>query len=155
MNRINSKKLSIALIIIILILVIFYYKFFLKKSDTKNKASCDIHKCGSEDPVSDPDYNMKEISKQSILLEEHLVEKNKRCKDCIAKHFLHIVGLSEEAVCLAGSSVSKYPLMDSNASFYNKLFEQWKKNKDDENNLQLIQDKLRIRRKELVSHYVL
>ena len=40
-------------------------------------------------------------NKSSILLEEHLANKNKRCRDCITKHFLHIIGLAEEAQMLA------------------------------------------------------
>ena len=43
--------------------------------------------CDSLDPVSDPRYNMQQIIKQSILLEEHLTNKNKRCRDCITKTF--------------------------------------------------------------------
>ena len=111
--------------------------------------------CGAEDPVSDPAYNMREICKQSILLEEHLVEKPKHCKDCISKHFLHIIGLSEEAQCLAGSRISEYPLMASNARFYNTLFEKWLKDRDGERNQHQVEDQLRARRKQLVQWYVL
>ena len=71
------------------------------------------------DPVSDPVYNMVNICKQSVLLEEHLNNENKRCADCIKKHFLHIVGLAEEAVSLAGARVE--PLMREAASTYDRL----------------------------------
>lgn len=114
-----------------------------------------VHACGAIDPVSDPDYNMREVVKQSILLEEHLVEKNKRCKDCIAKHFLHIIGLSEEAQCLAGSKLRTFPLMDTNPSFYDALFKKWLSAKDDDANLRTIQDELRVRRKALMEAYFL
>ena len=43
----------------------------------KNDGSCSSS-CDSIDPVSDPRYNMQQIIKQSILLEEHLTNKNKR-----------------------------------------------------------------------------
>jgi hypothetical protein len=51
-------------------------------------------------PVLEPMFNMREISKQSILLEDHLFQKDKRCEDCICKHFLTIEALAEEAVTL-------------------------------------------------------
>ena len=111
--------------------------------------------CGAQDPVSDPDYNMREIVKQSILLEEHLVEKNKRCTDCIAKHFLHIIALAEEAQCLAGSGIKQFPLMDDSPGFYKKLFDHWLSHRDNDDEYRRIDDQLRARRKQLVAIYVL
>ena len=46
----------------------------------KNKEKCTTT-CDALDPVSDPRYNMQQIIKQSILLEEHLTNKNKRCRN--------------------------------------------------------------------------
>ena len=43
---------------------------------------------------------MREICKQSILLEDHLFQTEKRCTDCIKKHFLTLEGLAEEAITL-------------------------------------------------------
>lgn len=51
-------------------------------------------------PVLDPCFNMREICKQSILLEDHLFQTEKRCTDCIKKHFLTLEGLAEEAITL-------------------------------------------------------
>lgn len=51
-------------------------------------------------PVLDPCFNMREICKQCILLEDHLFQTEKRCEDCIKKHFLTLEGLSEEAITL-------------------------------------------------------
>ena len=51
-------------------------------------------------PVLDPCFNMREICKQCILLEDHLFQTEKRCTDCIKKHFLTIEGLAEEAITL-------------------------------------------------------
>ena len=81
--------------------------------------------CDSLDPVSDPKYNMQQIIKQSILLEEHLTNKNKRCRDCITKHFLHIIGLSEEAQMLATNKIDDYPLVNESVNLYNELFKIW------------------------------
>ena len=51
-------------------------------------------------PIMDPMYNMREICKQSILLEDHLFQKKKRCRDCCIKHQLTIEALAEEAITL-------------------------------------------------------
>jgi hypothetical protein len=51
-------------------------------------------------PVLRPAQNMRDIIKQMILLEDHLFQPQKRCKDCIRKHFLTIEGLAEECVTL-------------------------------------------------------
>ena len=72
---------------------------------------------------------MQQIIKQSILLEEHLTNKNKRCRDCITKHFLHIIGLAEEAEMLATKNINKYPLINESVILYNELFKIWIKNK--------------------------
>ena len=49
------------------------------------------------DPVMDPAYNLREVYKQCILLEDHLANPRKRCQDCISKHCHAIEALLEEA----------------------------------------------------------
>lgn len=117
--------------------------------------SCDINSCGSIDPVSDPKYNMQQIIKQSILLEEHLTNKNKRCRDCITKHFLHIIGLAEEAQMLATNKISEYPMVNESVIIYTELFNIWIKNHDmkDDKTILYITDKLRDNRKKLIVVY--
>lgn len=51
-------------------------------------------------PIMSPLYNLREICKQTALLEEHLNQPRKRCPDCIRKHFLTIEALFEEAISL-------------------------------------------------------
>lgn len=51
-------------------------------------------------PVLNPVFNLREICKQSILLEDHLTHDEKRCTDCCIKHFLALEGLCEEAITL-------------------------------------------------------
>lgn len=113
--------------------------------------------CDALDPVSDPRYNMQQIIKQSILLEEHLTNKNKRCRDCITKHFLHIIGLAEEAEMLATNKIEKYPLIKESVILYNELFKIWIKNKNLNNNnddyILYCTDKLRNHRKQLIVLY--
>ena len=122
-------------------------------NDSHSHNTCDVKSCGALDPVSDPKYNMQQIVKQSILLEEHLTNKNKRCRDCITKHFQHIIGLAEEAQMLASSKCSKYPLMNESVIVYNNLFKEWMKNRNDESKILEISDKLRIHRKKLIAIY--
>jgi len=113
--------------------------------------------CDALDPVSDPRYNMQQIIKQSILLEEHLTNKNKRCRDCITKHFLHIIGLAEEAEMLATNQIEKYTLIKESVVLYNELFKIWIKNKNLNNNnddyILYCTDKLRNHRKQLIVLY--
>jgi hypothetical protein len=128
----------------------------INNSDKKNDGSCSTS-CDSIDPVSDPRYNMQQIIKQSILLEEHLTNKNKRCRDCITKHFLHIIGLAEEAQMLATNKIAKYPLINESVALYNNLFKIWIKNKNlngkDESYILYCTDKLRDHRKQLIVIY--
>ena len=51
-------------------------------------------------PIMHPLFNMREVCKQTALLEDHLNNERKRCTDCIRKHFLTIEALLEEAVSL-------------------------------------------------------
>jgi hypothetical protein len=132
------------------------YKEHNKQTKGGNSGSCSST-CDSIDPVSDPRYNMQQIIKQSILLEEHLTNKNKRCRDCITKHFLHIIGLAEEAQMLATNKIDKYPLINESVILYNELFKIWIKNKNlngkDETYVLYCTDKLRDHRKQLIVIY--
>lgn len=141
----SSEYLLILMLLITIVIVIFIYiDIEIKKKNkiVKNKTNKNtiIHKktlsdkddsmctkstCDSIDPVSNPVYNMHQIVKQSILLEEHLANKSKRCRDCITKHFSHIIGLAEEAVMLACENAKNYPYMLELPDFYNNLFKKW------------------------------
>lgn len=99
-------------------------------------------------PVLDPCFNMREICKQSILLEDHLFQANKRCTDCIKKHFLTMEGLSEEAITLDKKNeynLSKYELPE----FLRKLQKQFLNNEDPES----IAQQLRQVRKPLMAKF--
>lgn len=58
--------------------------------------------CGNDKlyPIMDPRFNLREASKNMILLEDHLFHMGKRCKDCILKHCLTIEGFLEEGITL-------------------------------------------------------
>lgn len=147
---------------VVLIYIALIYVYVLKKNDdvkqiviktsTVSSGTCGAS-CGAIDPVSDPKYNMQQIVKQSILLEEHLANKNKRCRDCITKHFLHIIGLAEEAQMLATNKVDKYPLINECVELYNTAFQKWLKNHDSDINYLDCCNELRNLRKKLIAVY--
>lgn len=64
----------------------------------------DVSVLGEEDrgllPIMSPLFNIREICKQIVLLEDHLNNVRKRCPDCIRKHFLTIEAFFEEAISL-------------------------------------------------------
>lgn len=48
----------------------------------------------------DPLFNLREIVKHLLLLEDHLAHAHKQCGDCIRKHLLTVEALADEAVAL-------------------------------------------------------
>ena len=77
------------------------------KKETKEEF-CDLDDngvsvCGKDkklDKILDPRFNLKEVAKNSILLEDHLFQITRQCNDCIKKHCLMIEGFLEEAITL-------------------------------------------------------
>jgi 2'-5' RNA ligase len=64
------------------------------------RVACQYLGTGGLLPVMDPVYNLREIVKQLLLLEDHLFHPRKRCPDCVKKHTLMAEALAEEAVTL-------------------------------------------------------
>lgn len=120
--------------------------------DITTKCSADT--CGSESlhPILDPKFNMREVAKQALLLEDHLNNLKKRCYDCIRKHFLIVDGLLEEAVSLEQNvdfrSVYRQRYMNWLA-----LEKQYSNNPLDSNNLDNLSKSIRMFRKPLVAEY--
>lgn len=109
--------------------------------------------CNALDPVNEPDYNVRESIKQTLLLEQHLAEKSKYCKACIHKHLLLIEALLEEAVWMSCDRCKDYPKLEESVGFFKKLFDQWYKNMDDEDTRLDVLSKLRDWRREMVELY--
>lgn len=105
------------------------------------------------DPLHDPRYNMVQIIKESLLLEDHLAEPKKQCKDCIIKHLLKIIALQEEAVSLAGRNIDKYPLLKNNSLLYPALFEILQRSFT-KKTYSILAQEIRERRKQLTKVYV-
>lgn len=51
-------------------------------------------------PILDPLFNVRQICKNILLLEDHLSVPGMKCKQCIMKHFLYLEGYAEEAITL-------------------------------------------------------
>lgn len=152
--------ISSHIIIIVLLIAIFIrtYRRQSKKNNYQQATSngyCTKDSCGAIDDVNDPAYNMQNVIKQSILLEEHIAEKNKYCMSCIVKHFQHIIGLVEEAQWMAGSNVNKYPHLKDAGEFYVSIFNIWLHNRANEDMKLQVLDKLRMKRRDLIDVYYL
>ena len=59
--------------------------------------------------LHDPEFNLREIAKQMLLLEEHLFHPHKLCPDCVRKHLLTIEALADEMAALIDTSVVTVP----------------------------------------------
>ena len=82
---------------------IYHVEEVQEQNKTKNDMNnITLHKEPEQQllPVLDAKFNMREICKQCILLEDHLSHSEKRCTDCCMKHFLALEALSEEAIQL-------------------------------------------------------
>ncbi len=101
----------------------------------------------------DPKYNITEVIKNSLLLEDHLNQKSKRCKDCICKHFLLLISYLTEALSLKDGD--KIPEIEPSIALYNDLFSKWKSDKLNDSKLSAIASELRKNRKILTNKYIL
>jgi len=61
-------------------------------------------------PIFDPAFNVREVFKQLVLLEDHLTQPRKRCPDCIWKHLLTAEALAEEAATLDAQGGASAPI---------------------------------------------
>ncbi len=80
-------------------------------------------------PIMNPLFNLREICKQMVLLEDHLNNPRKRCPDCISKHFITIEAFFEEAISL-DKDLKYSKLLDGKAQIMRDLQGLWLKFKD-------------------------
>lgn len=97
-------------------------------------------------PVMDPQFNLREICKQSILLEDHLSHNEKRCFDCCVKHFLTIEALAEEAITLDQSDSVCLSKIQQLPSRVRTLQSKW--HEDPDKNSHVVSQELRKIRKD-------
>ena len=55
-------------------------------------------------PVMRPNFNLREICKEAVLLADHWENNAKRCRDCCTKHALKIEALAEETKSLCAGA---------------------------------------------------
>ena len=67
----------------------------------------DTHQGQDRLTIKDPLFNLREIVKQLLLVEDHLSHSHKLCPDCIRKHLLTIEALAEEAETLDEAGIYK------------------------------------------------
>lgn len=106
------------------------------------------------DPVNEPSYNVREVLKNTLLIEQHLSEKRKYCKACLVKHFLLSEALLDEAIWMAGQSVGTYPKLAESQTFYRLLYDTWHSNMDDDTVRLATLDKLRAWRRDMIDAYM-
>jgi hypothetical protein len=118
----------------------------------------DISNCGNSDilPVSDPKFNFREAAKNMLLLEDHLFNKGKVCRDCCTKHSLLIEGFLEEAISLDINKIY-YSLINESLTnwtqFKSYLYPVLEKNPINTNDCVILAHKLRSIRKPLCEQF--
>lgn len=141
----DASHIFVIGIMIVVIIVVYYIMTVVSnvpkiqepkipKPAVKSGATCSAssHSCAAIDPVNDPAYNMKETIKNTLLIEQHLAEKNKYCKECLVKHFLISIALLEEAEWMACKDCNKYPMLIDSKVFFKKIFKEWHAKMDDD-----------------------
>lgn len=103
-------------------------------------------------PVLRPTHNMRDIIKQLALLEDHLFQPQKRCVDCIRKHFLTIEGLAEECTTLCKPR-AVLPEANRIATTTRVLHHAWEQRRKDPTMAPLVAFKLRRLRKNLMKRF--
>lgn len=115
--------------------------------------ACATTSCGAIHDVNNPEYNIHEVIKNTLLIEAHLAEKNKYCKSCIVKHYLISNAYLVEAIWMAGNKCSDYPKLEESLAFYENNFKQWYSNMDDDTTRVNVLNKLREWRRDMIQTY--
>lgn len=95
---------------------------------------------------------MRDIIKQLALLEDHMFQPQKRCNDCIRKHFLTIEGLAEECATLC-KPAAILPEARAVASNVRVLHHAWEQRPKDGRLTEHIAGRLRKTRKGLMKRF--
>lgn len=98
-------------------------------------------------PLNSAEFNLREIAKQYLLLEDHLTDPDKYCIDCIRKHLMMTEALAEESIAMDSLSphVSRCEEIASNARHWIKKF--------NKTNRREIAHEIRLIRKDLVKDH--
>ena len=97
--------------------------------------------------IMDPLFNLREIAKNLLLVEDHLQHRHKFCPDCLRKHLLCIEALAEEATTLDAEIAASFE-----CEGLAELARLWLSNLADGRDPLEIAQQVRKVRKELVPH---
>lgn len=103
-------------------------------------------------PVLRPAQNMRDIIKQMAMLEDHLFHPQKRCVDCVRKHFLTIEGLAEECTTLCKTRAI-LPESRTVARQVRILHHAWEQRRKDPAMAEMVAGRLRKLRKGLMRRF--
>lgn len=142
----NMAKPPVNYVIIFLVFIgsyvfLAWYTDFIKKNFSKETTSsmystmpqndeetCSLCSAGKDShsgstllPIMNPQFNLREVAKNLILLEDHLFHKGKRCPDCCVKHGLMIDGLLDEAKTLDKDGKYTEIIEDVSSKFKQRL----------------------------------
>ena len=109
--------------------------------------------CDAIADVNNPAYNMKQVIMNTLLIEQHLAEKDKYCKACLVKHFLIGQAYLQEGLQMAGDHPEKFPRLESSLQFHQSVFDKWHANMDDEKVRLETLEKLREWRRQMIDLY--
>jgi hypothetical protein len=154
---------SILVLILVLVLYIILKPKYIQirhnirvkdhDKDDGKEGSCNATTCGAIDDVNNPKYNVEQCLMNTVLIEEHLAEKNKYCKECLVKHYLLCIGYLQEAITMASKNIDQFPELENSLLFFKAVFEKWSANKDvDETRLETLSE-LRSWRQKMIRIY--
>jgi len=111
------------------------------------KRACgDAPQAGDRLSLMHPRFNLREVAKQMLLLEDHLQHPYKHCPDCIRKHLMTIEAFAEEATTL--DKVGVYHDLAEGLADYARY---WLEDFEDDKPLPEIAQRVREVRKKLVA----
>lgn len=160
----NIVLVSICSVIMLVSILIFVWWQPSPKASTAKKSriggvgaagSCSLG-CQNNpeiDDVNNPAYNVQEVIENALLLEQHLAEKRKYCKECCVKHFLLIHGLLAEGIWMACKDCKRYPNLEESEAFFKSVFEKWRVNMESDDERLDALDKIRKWRQDMIRVY--
>lgn len=101
-----------------------------------------------------PNQNLREIIKQCIMLEDHLVQPEKRCSDCTSKHMLAIEALAEECGTLCDPRDKETSQVAAQVAHHTRVLHHvWAQKQGDPQTCRAVAARLRTMRKHLMTRY--
>lgn len=125
-----SSVIGILLLILLLKHDAVVYEFVMSLASSsatvESYTASSTNSSNKLDPVMDPRLNMYDAAQQCCLLQEHLENPKRRCRDCQKKHLLTITGLLNEARSLndkddSMTSLNIPEMVEYIETFHNRL----------------------------------